>query len=99
MRHEARECQRLWRTVLIQLLKDLTLSDTARPAVRRPAEFWIGTYPSREFCFVCHHAGLEVERTHAFFRRICQIPHEDRKAVVAEIFSAPNPAGNPAQAA
>lgn len=68
----------MWASVLIQVARDLTRVQCDEAAM---AERWIGTYATRDFCEVCTLAGLEPSASHAWFRKLCNTPFDERRTL------------------
>ena len=85
MLYETREAQRLWRAVLVQVLKDLARNTARSRNIRIEAERWIGTYPSSNFRFVCFNAGLDPACAFDWFRTICDAPVDERLDLIGDV--------------
>ena len=73
--------QQLWAAVVLSAVNDLsgTWNKEGRSKVAEIAS-WVGSYPRRDFTFVCSSAGLDVDAAHKFFRRLLDMPSQERRA-------------------
>ena len=69
----------LWLRVLMTVHTDLTSRNRHATPDRMTAERWVGNYPGWEFRRICALCELDPDMVHAWFRRIIDLPLDQRE--------------------